>query len=302
MQKRIQLWPLVAILVLINTNGYGQRDQFIRHNQLVDSAKTLLVKGDTAGALDRFERGIAIIPWNTYDYYPAIIAAVSAQRTELALQLLMQACSYGLCIEFEDNEIIDRFLITQQAKPYLEQKAALYTTYQTTVDTALIAEVMELFEKDIAVRTPSFPLGEMAEQDSIHFDQMIAICKRYDTYPTRLLGATAGYWFLPLWHHSGADQYPHSRQWKEILPFIQAAIARGDLDPAYLCSFDDIEDIDLKHPLRWGNNLDFGKENDLPQLLPRAQLNANRATVGWGTIEDYALQEGWDLDKMVKDQ
>ena len=85
---------------------------------------------------------------------------------------------------------------------------------------------------------------------------------------------------------------------KQVLHYIRTAINRGALPPDHLAPFQDMLDVTAGRPMTYGALLTFNrKETSKWYLVDRPTLNANRASVGLGPIEDFAFRTGLDLSK-----
>jgi hypothetical protein len=126
------------------------------------------------------------------------------------------------------------------------------------------------------------------EVDSTAIDRFIALVERVG-FPTAM---TVGPASIPI-RRLLVDQlpgYPDAPGWQVLLPHIQWAIARGTLEPEFLCLYQDIADHDHGRPLTYG--VAMRRYLDEPRILlaPRARIDAARAALGLGPI-DEAIEE-----------
>lgn len=135
----------------------------------------------------------------------------------------------------------------------------------------------------------------MSQVDSLNFEYLIHYFGKHGFPDPRRLGQARADLEILLWHHRGSE-YPGSSQWQRALPFIQRAMAAGVLPPDYLAMLDDYSDKEAGRPMRYGVLLFYYSSSPAElYFVNRGTLNANRAAIGLGTIEDAALVAGVDL-------
>jgi hypothetical protein len=284
---------------ILTAHAHGQRSGYVAHNRLMAEAERLTHLHEFDHALAKYDSALALVPWETSEYFEVVSAALHAGQEDLAIDLLLQGADHGFDPTDWTDSLLQNFLSSPAVARYRNERPARHTAYLATVDTTFITDVIHMVDVDQAVRIGGTEPGVMVRQDSIHFERMIAICEEHG-YPTwRRLGAKTGYWWLLLWHHRGAIEYPHSDQWQRILPHIERAIEMGDLDPAYLCSFDDHVSEERGEPMQYGALLSyFQYVPERIHLVDQETLDRNRASVGWGPISWEAEAEGIDLSKV----
>ena len=95
------------------------------------------------------------------------------------------------------------------------------------------------------------------------------------------------------------EHYPDSQKFQQVLLYVRTAINRGALPPDHLAPFQDMLDVAAGRPMTYGALLTFNrKEPSKWYLVDMATLNANRASVGLGPIEDLAFRIGIDLSQV----
>lgn len=287
MMKRILL-PLAIALPYV---GSAQREARVQHSLLVDSAMHFSNMGNYTEAMPLYERIMRNETWPG-PYFDAIHACLETGQPAKANQFLSIAVKHGFVPEvFRFDSLLMGHLASDASKPFRERRAEDEKVFAAKADSALIKELGAMYEKDQLVRKPGSDPAAMFLVDSANFERLIEICEQRG-FP---LSEGVGNVRLLLWHHR-SPEYPGSAQWKRILPYIETAIAAGELSPSFLCMFDDHADQEAGRPMRYGALL--GYYQSMPEmifLVDRDQLDRNRASVGWGPISWFAEELGLDL-------
>jgi hypothetical protein len=134
----------------------------------------------------------------------------------------------------------------------------------------------------------------IANIDSVCFDGLIALTRQSGFPSPMTIGPTINVVRFLLVNE---PNYPDGPQWKEILPFITAAIASGKVSPSFLCELEDLRSVRLGRPMKYGTLI--GSWADKKDIVKpeRSVLNRDRASVGLGPVEDLAVQH--DLDPVT---
>ena len=279
----------VLLLSFVPVVLWAQRDAHIRFNRLVDRAMALAVSEEYGSALASYDSALSIIPWETGVYFDAVVSAIAAGRPDKANTYLCAGVEHGFDPAVFTDPNWDLFLASEASAPFRNQKDHCRARFLARADTATIRRIRAMGERDQSVRDGS---ATMLHNDSLNFEELIAISEEQG-FPSAMTIGPSMVWTL-LWHHRGAE-YPTSPQWRRILPFIHEAIDAGHLDPAFLCMFEDMNDRDNGHPMRYGALLGYYRSMPEEALLVDPQeLQRNRASVGWGPIIDFAAVVGVD--------
>jgi hypothetical protein len=275
----------------------AQREGWVEHNRLVDSAEFLAFKGRHQDALTIYERLMrpeAILPG---PYFDAIETCLLTGQSGKANEFLSIAVQHGFVPEvFRFDSLLMAHMGSDASKEFRDKRRELEMVFAAKADSALIQELGAMFHRDQRVRKDGSDDATMHLVDSLNFERLIALCEQRGGFPNSgALGNGAGHLHSLLWHHR-SPEYPVSDQWERILPYIHEAIDAGELSPAYLCMFDDFADQEAGRPMRYGALLYYYQS--MPELLyfvDRATLDRNRASVGWGPITWFAETAGIDL-------
>ena len=76
--------------VLVALLSFGQRDAFIRYNALIDRGRTAIARSEFQRATAYFDTAFSVIPWSSWEYSDAVLAALRAEQQEIALKFLVQ--------------------------------------------------------------------------------------------------------------------------------------------------------------------------------------------------------------------
>lgn len=291
---------LVMILcgVALTPCAQGQRTAYIAHNRLLDSASALLSSARYADAISVYEDAFVVMPWCPAAYFEPMLASLSIGDAERANHFLSMGVQHGFMPQLFYDSLLNVHWASQASKPFRDRWYQDMLVFAAGADSSLIMVLDSMVEVDQDHRSNIHDPILMHQVDSSNFEKLIAICTAGGFPSARVVGHGIGDVFLLLWHHRGPE-YPDSPQWQRILPFIQKAMAEGDLDPSFLCMFDDFSDQDAGRPMRFGALLSyFSQYPEKLYFVPRAELNKNRASVGWGPIADFARSVGVDLNKV----
>ena len=290
--------PVTAVLCLVLSSIFCEaqtpKEKFITYSLQVDRAKTLAAHGEYARAMDIYDTAFALVPFMGNDYFDAVLNALNAGSDERANDLLIQGTENGLSMEGRYDSTFQAFLYSDRSMPYLNMREYMEARWLAHADTVLIRKLWDVGSYYLLKEEPSGNVVQLT--DSTAFDRLLALAKE-SGWPTALavgndLHRTQNLLFNQL------DNYPDSPKWKQVLPYIRTAINKGGLPPDFLAPFQDMADIASGRPMTYGVMLAFYSEDPSKwHLVDRATLNANRAAVGIGPIEDFAFRYGIDLSK-----
>jgi len=288
---------LVMILcgVALTPCAQGQRSAYIAHNRLLDSASALLASARFTDAIPVYEDALVVMPWCPGAYFEPVLASLSIGDAERANHFLSMGVQHGFMPQLFYDSLLNVHWASQASKPFRDRWYQDMLVFAAGADSNLITVLDSMVEVDQDHRSNIHDPVLIHQVDSSNFEKLIAICTEQGFPSARIIGHGIGKVNLLLFHHANAE-YPDSPQWQRILPYIHAAINAGDLDPAYLCMFDDFSDHDAVRPQRFGALVGFyrNKPEEI-YLLDRDQVDLNRASVGWGPIDDFARTVGVDL-------
>lgn len=274
---------------------HGQRTAYMTHNRLLDSASALMSNARYAEAIPVYEHAFVLMPWCPGAYFNPVLACLSIGDAERANHFLSMGVQHGFMPQLFYDSLLNVHWASQASKPFRDRWYQDMLVFAAGADSNLITVLDSMVEVDQDHRSNIHDPILMHQVDSSNFEKLIAICKEQGFPSARIIGHGIGDVFLLLWHHR-SPEYPVSPQWQRVLPYIHAAINAEDLDPAYLCMFADFSDQDAGRPMRFGALLSyFGQYPEKLYFVPRAELNKNRASVGWGSIADFARSVGVDL-------
>lgn len=294
-QMALQKQLLVSIvLVLSGIAVQAQKEKYVKHNLLVDRASNAAARGDLVLAEALYDSAVKVIPWDPAVYFDATLIALRAGQPTNANEFLCRGVENGFDPALFFDSLYSAFLGSEAAQPFRSKQSELQERFAEHADSVTIRKLKSMHERDQAHRDGG-PLQERS--DSLNFEEFIALCDAKGFPNARSVGHSMGIPWLLLWHHR--DTYPESRSWRRVLPHIHSAIDAGDLDPSFLCMFDDMSDKEAGRPMRYGALLSYYQRTPADVLLvDPVRLQQSRDSVGWGPIEDFARQVGLDPSKI----
>ncbi|MFT3885601.1 MAG: tetratricopeptide repeat protein [Flavobacteriales bacterium] len=284
--------------LIVSFASSGQAGTKLRASLLFDRASTHAARQEWKDALRCFDEAFTLDPWQAPYYYEAFSAALAMGDTARANEMLRAGVHHGFNPEVwtGDKKLVG-FLAGPSSTPFRAHWDEDKRAFTVLVDTTFISELDSMVIEDQRFRAEEWG-PQMHLVDSLNFEGLIHHFDHYGLPDPPTLRAAYGNLFLLLWHHRGPE-YPGSPQWQRVLPHIRKAIDEGLLEPSFLCMFDDFSDHERGLPMRYGALLYYFSA--LPESLYFVDwdtLTSNRASVGWGPIEDFAIQMGVSLSNV----
>lgn len=271
------------------------KENSVRHNQLINEADAAVDAGEYTKAVPLYDSALKLVDRDLGPYFDATLAALRAGREDQANEFLLKGVEHGFVPSVYQDSIYTAFLASNASKPFRDQQTEATKKFAAHADSAMIDQLERLYttDQDNREATPS-----NLRNDSLIFEELITLSENKGFPTARTVGSSSGTPWLLLWHHRGPE-YADSPQWKRIMPYFEKAIDTGDLDPAFLCMFEDFKNGEKGIPMKYGSLIGYYRNaREKLYLADRTQVNANRASVGWGTIEDFAAQVGIDLSSV----
>ena len=272
------------------------KERSVLHKELIVQADAASNAGDYKKAVPLYEAALKLVNWDLDPYFDATLAALQSGREDKANEFLLNGVENG----FDPMVFIDssftHFLGSEASKPFRDGRGEASRKFASHADSAIIKQIEAMIVVDQEGGREDSLITK--RNDSLNFDELLKLCKEKGFPVARTTGVASNEVWLLLWHHRGAE-YPDSPQWKRIIPYIDQAIDAGEMDPSILFGFDDFSNGEKGIPMKYGMLL--GYYRNFPEklyLADRAQVNANRASVGMGTIEKAAATSGIDLSKV----
>jgi len=295
--KNLVRWLVGLVFLSCAPKATAQKETYLAYCKHYQKGLTLSSASHHAAAMAEFDTAFSIYPWVPSHYFDGVLACLLANDVEHANEFLSLGVRHGFTPDTFYDSLYTAHLNGDGSLPFRQKWQEDKLAFGAVADSALIKELDAMRDLDQSVRTSAAD-KETARIDSLNFEHLIAIFRRKGVPSSRTIGQTTGTVHLLLWHHRGL-KYPNSAQWQRVLPFIHEAILAGEIAPSYLCMFDDMTDYDAGRPMRYGTLLYYFHEQGNIQLVERDALNRNRASVGLGSIEDFALVTGIDLESVL---
>jgi len=276
---------------------FGQADNVRRACLLFDKGDALAAQGHPTDALALYGQGLALDPWAFYSAFDAFHWALGIKDTAQAEALLCQGVGHGLNVGlFSDDAQLQAFLERPRAGQFRARLEEGHRAFGSFADSTFIHVLDSLLTEDQRYRNSGgLDTKAMGIVDSLNFEYLIRYFGKHGFPDPHRLGHARGDLDILLWHHRGSE-YPGSSQWQCALPYIRHTMAAGGLRPDFLSMFDDYSDKEAGRPMRYGVLLFYYSSYPAElYLVDRSTLNANRAAIGRGPIEEAAIVAGVDL-------
>lgn len=193
-------------------------------------AEQFIADGHFLEATLQYDSALAIIDFYPYDYFNAFTAAFTDSNMQLCEDYLIKGTLKGLDVADFFTDEIDSFVASDSGEKFRKMKDSLLLKHYESIDMVSFKKLEELVAVDQSLRDRS---PRMFYNDSLNFEALIRLSEErgFPTFPTVGYGCNQA-WLL-LWHHRG-EEYPSSEQWQRILPYIQARMDEGLLEPDFL--------------------------------------------------------------------
>lgn len=287
---------LFALSACLGVSLHAQPEWKLRASLLNEEALHSAAIGEHQKALALFHQVFDLDEPSRTHCYDAVSSALAIGDAASANQLLSMGVQHGFDpMAFSSAADLQAHLRSQESLPFRSGWQRDQEAFASRCDSALIKAIEAMREADQAARRGKGYTEETQHVDSLNFEHLIALVEMHGFPTEREIGLSVGSVHLLLWHHR-APEYPRSAQWRRMLPLVQAAIAKGEVSPSYLCMFEDMAAFEEDRPQPYGTLLFyFNQQPDLIHLADRETLNSDRASVGLGPIEWSAQEAGIDL-------
>lgn len=286
-----------ACLIIASPLIFGQAENVGQACLLFDQGDAMAAQGRLTQALALYNHGLLLDPWAFYSAFDAFHWALGKKDTAQAEALLSQAVGHGLNVGiFSDDAQLQAFLERPHARQFRARLEEDHRAFGSLADSTFIHVLDSLITEDQRYRNSGgLDTKAMDQVDSLNFEYLIHYFGKHGFPDPHRLGHARGDLEILLWHHRGSE-YPSSSQWQRALPYIRHAMAAGVLRPDFLAALDDYSDKETGRPMRYGVLLAYYSSYPAElYLVDRATLNANRAAIGRGPIEEAAIVAGVDL-------
>ncbi len=270
-------------------------------------ADGLATTGDYAGALPLYRSAWAGGARSRYMAYNAACAASLLTEREEALVWLERAVEEG----FDDAKHLQQDPDLENIRNLpgyaaLEQRViAAEAKVYAAEDPALRDELLKRMEEDQQVRNLLFSSNfkdeaakaRLKEVDASNTTWLKGVIAKQGWPGSKLVGTRASFAAWLLVQHADQDVAFQS----EVLPMLEAAVARGEGSAKDLAYLTDRVLVNTGKPQRYATQLEEVNGRMVPKALEDPeQVNARRAAVGLGTLEEYI--EGFEKMKAASQQ
>jgi hypothetical protein len=294
MNSSLNRSSLLLIMVLPSITLLAQKEKYIRYDLLIDKAHTLAAQNRDSAALAYYDSAFALIKWNGSDYLDAAVTALDAEKDDRANDFLIRGAENGLDPWIFNIPVLKAFFATERCQPFANMWGFMDRRFKEHADTAAIHEIesiIALRRNNTEVEIPSTNI------DSICFDRIIQLTRLTGSLSAMRIGPSIN--TVKFLLEQNASTYPEGPQWNEILPFIRSSIAGGRLPPAFLCSIEDLYCLRLGKPMIYGTLVGSWMYTHPVDEADRKKMNRNRASVGLGPLEDFAVQHDLDPNTLL---
>lgn len=284
------------VLVPILASAQAQSERSVHYNLLLNQASVHAAKGEYHQAFADYDSAFAHVPWGLWQRSEAASLALAQGDTAHALSYLEDIYRRGGEPLIAYSPELKGLLAKGFEEPTLGQLQSAINEWSNRADSTWIKALIEMKELDQSVRGKDN--AKMLFNDSVNLERLITICRERGFPSQARVGASFGIVSLLFWHHRG--EMATSAQFNVFSRLLKEAIARGEVEPDFLCGMQDFDDDKAGRPMRYGTLLYYYHERGHIKLVDRSELNRNRASVGLVPIEDFALQLGIDLDAVTQ--
>jgi len=286
----------ISICLLGANSVPAQKAEMVHYNLLLSQATVYAAKGELSSAFTAYDSAFAHVPWGLWQRTEACSLALEHGDTARALKYLEDTYHRGGQPLLTYSDPIKGLLKLGFQEPELGRLLRATHDWSENADSTWIKALIEMKELDQSVRSSNDP--EMLLNDSINLERLITLCRERGFPSPAKVGSSFGIVSLLFWHHR--MELLSSPRVQVFAHLALDAIARGEVQPDFLCEAEDFEDDQFGKPMRYGTLLFYFHDRGHIKLVERDQLNKNRASVGLAPIEDIAFQFGIDLNAVTQ--
>ncbi|MEO8762113.1 MAG: hypothetical protein ABI448_14555 [Bacteroidia bacterium] len=221
----------ICFIVLL---GYSTLSfsQFSVFNKIISNAERAETDKNLKLSLSLYDSAFKVIDFIPYYYMYAFKISIHNNNYKKATTFLVKGTLKGLNITDWSFPEIPQYLNTEEGKYFNSIRDSLIKNYFNSIDTISINILMKLKNQDQSLRDNSL---NAIKNDSLILSKLIelSIERGFPTFKKTGYGQSAA--SLLLWHHR--DEYPNSKQWQQIIPFIKKEMKEGNIDSLYFEPF-----------------------------------------------------------------
>jgi hypothetical protein len=227
-----------TLLLLISINYFfSQKENFVQYNTCIKQALNAKENKDYKLAQQSFDAAFLQINFIPYDYFYAFQAAINDSNFQKGTNYLIQGTLVGLNSDSWFTTETNIYFSKNEGKNFRKYKDSLLKIHFQQIDTFYYNELLNLKKVDQAIRSQTSNDSLIYFQDSLNFEKLIDLSKHYGFPSFKFTGYGFHFANLILWHQR--DRYPNSKQWIEILPYINTQIKLGYVNPNMFLMFDE---------------------------------------------------------------
>jgi hypothetical protein len=224
----MRLYLILSIVV----SPLISRGQFSTYEKLIEIAEKFGDSNQYQSSSSVYDSAFKVISFVPYDYFNAFNVAMQENNYEKAYDYLCRGTMNGLEINAFYTKSTEKFKLCNFYESFNSKKDSLNTIYLSRIDTFYLSELTKLKMIDQNNRDDN---RATIINDSLNFEQLnkLVLERGFPTF--RKVGLGFNIAFLLLWHHR--DEYPDSKQWKQIIPVIQSEIDKGEVTQRFFIPF-----------------------------------------------------------------
>lgn len=229
---------ILTFLLLLSVNCiFGQAEIFLSYNSHRKKALNAMEAKNYKLSQQYFDSAFREINFIPYDYFYAFQAAINDSNFQKGTNYLIQGALVGLNSDSWSTTETNIYFSKNEGKNFRKYKDSLQKIHRQSIDTVYYNRLLKLRENDQLIRKLTNNDSLIEVQDSINFDNLISFTKQFGFPSFKTTGYGFNFANLILWHQR--DRYPTSKQWIEILPYINTQINLGNVDPNMFLMFDE---------------------------------------------------------------
>jgi len=262
----------------------AQSPECVANHRRLGRASALAEQGEHAAALAVWDTTLAHCRYALWYRIEATEAALVYGDTARAIGYLQGLYANGGAPMLTYSDPIKGLLARGFHEPDLSNLHAAIDEWASKADSTWIKALIEMKELDQSHRDDD---DLTRHNDSLNLERLIALTEQRG-FPTQAItGSSYGIVHLLLWHHR--YELGKNARLRYYCELAHKEMADCRIEPDFDVWLYDFDAVDDKKPMPYGTLIHYFRNRlDEVHLPDLAILNANRATVGLGPIEEFA--------------
>ncbi len=274
----------VALAYLSCAPAAAQSSDCVANHRRLGRASALAEQGDRATALAVWDTTIAQCRYALWYRIEATEAALVHGDTARAIGHLRGLYANGGAPLLTYSDPIKGLLARGFHESVLSDLRSAMDEWATKADSTWIKALIEMKELDQSHRSDD---DLTRHNDSLNLERLISFTEQRGFPAPDIVGSSYGTIHLLLWHHR--YELGKNARLRHFCDLAHKEMADCRIEPDFDVWLYDFDAWDDKKPMPYGTLIHYFRSRlDEVHLPDLATLNANRATVGLGPIEEFA--------------